>query len=126
MKKGQKNEWKKSGYVEVFNSRTNQLMRMDVDLLKDIENNINGSLNMQNAVESLEKPLLVIHGEQDLTVPVSEAEQIYSWSNQTKTEIFKIPNTGHTFDIVHPFQGSNQKFDQIIDKTNGFLAKALN
>ncbi|MFZ2323932.1 MAG: prolyl oligopeptidase family serine peptidase [Ignavibacteriaceae bacterium] len=122
----QKNEWKKSGYVEVFNSRTNQLMRMDVDLLKDIENNINGSLNMQNAVESLDKPLLIIHGEQDLTVPVSEAEQIYSWSNQTKTEIFKIPNTGHTFDIVHPFQGSNQKFDQIIDKTNDFLAKALN
>lgn len=119
----QKNEWRKKGFIEAFNSRTRQMMRMNIDLLDDIENNINGSLNLENSVKSLNKPLLIIHGEEDLTVPISEAEQIFSWSDQKITEIFRVPNTGHTFDIVHPFEGSNKKFDSILDKTNGFLKK---
>jgi dipeptidyl aminopeptidase/acylaminoacyl peptidase len=119
----QKNEWRKKGFIEAFNSRTRQMMRMNIDLLDDIENNINGSLNLENSVKSLNKPLLIIHGEEDLTVPISEAEQIFSWSDQKITEIFRVPNTGHTFDIVHPFEGTNKKFDSILDKTNGFLKK---
>lgn len=121
----QKNEWRKKGFIEAFNSRTRQMMRMNIDLLDDIENNINGSLNLENSVKSLNKPLLIIHGEEDLTVPISEAEQIFSWSDQKITEIFRVPNTGHTFDIVHPFEGTNKKFDSILDKTNGFLKKCF-
>jgi pimeloyl-ACP methyl ester carboxylesterase len=122
----QKREWKKNGYIEVLNSRTKQMMRMDVDLLKDIEENIDGSLNIKNAVKKLNKPLLIIHGEQDVTVPISEAEDIYSWSNQAKTELFKLPNAGHTFDIVHPFAGTNKKFIEILEKTDSFFKRILN
>jgi pimeloyl-ACP methyl ester carboxylesterase len=122
----QKREWKKNGYIEVLNSRTKQMMRMDVDLLKDIEENIDGSLNIKNAVKKLNKPLLIIHGEQDVTIPISEAEDIYSWSNQAKTELFKLPNAGHTFDIVHPFAGTNKKFIEILEKTDSFFKRILN
>jgi pimeloyl-ACP methyl ester carboxylesterase len=122
----QKREWKKNGYIEVLNSRTKQMMIMDVDLLKDIEENIDGSLNIKNAVKKLNKPLLIIHGEQDVTIPISEAEDIYSWSNQAKTELFKLPNAGHTFDIVHPFAGTNKKFIEILEKTDSFFKRILN
>lgn len=121
----QKIEWKKQGFVEVLNSRTNQMMRMNVSLLEDIEINKSGSLSIENAIKNLNKPLLIVHGEQDLTVPIAEGKQIYNWNDKTISEFEKIPSAGHTFDIVHPFKGSNQKFDLVISKTEDFLYRVV-
>jgi len=49
---GQKNEWKKNGFFEVINSRTKQVMRLNVSLLEDIELNKNDSLNIEKAVRN--------------------------------------------------------------------------
>jgi len=121
----QKTEWRKQGFVEVLNSRTNQMMRMNVGLLEDVENNKDGDLSIENAVKSLGKPLLIIHGTEDLSVPIAEGEQIFNWSNKSLTEFEKIPTAGHTYDIVHPFKGSNKKFDLVISKTKDFLDKVF-
>ena len=121
----QKSEWRKKGFIEVLNSRTNQMMRMNIEQLNDIEKNKTGSLSIEKAVKGLEKPLLVVHGEQDLTVPIAEAEQIYNWSNKSITDFEKIPAAGHTFDIVHPFAGSTKKFDGVLVKTQEFLVKVF-
>lgn len=117
----QKIEWREKGFIEAFNSRTKQMMRINIDLLNDIEDNKNGLLNLEKAVKNLDKPLLIVHGEEDLTVPISEAEQIFNWSNQKITEMYTVPNTGHTFNIVHPFEGTNKKFNNVLEKTNSFL-----
>jgi uncharacterized protein len=122
----QAKEWRKNGFFEVLNTRTNQIMRLNVSLLEDIEQNKNDLLNLEKAAQNLNKPLLVIHGEQDLSVKIEEGEQIYNWSNKELTEFNKIKATGHTFDIVHPFAGSNQKFDSVLDKTLNFFNKHLN
>ncbi|MFZ1705294.1 MAG: prolyl oligopeptidase family serine peptidase, partial [Saprospiraceae bacterium] len=98
----QKKEWRKAGFFEALNSRTNQMMRMNVDLLEDIEKNKNSSLSIANAVKDLHKPLLIVHGEQDLTVPVVEGEQIFNWSDKSISKFELITAAGHTFDIVHP------------------------
>ncbi len=123
--KRQKEKWRKNGYFEVLNTRTNQLMPMNVSLLDDIEQNANGYLNLENAVKNLNKPLLIAHGDQDLAVPIAEAEQIYYWSDKSKTELFKLFGTGHTFDIVHPFAGSTEKFEKLLDESTKFLTKNL-
>ncbi len=122
----QKNEWKEKGYIEVLNTRTNQLLRLNLVLLEDIENNYKGSLNIENAVRKLGKPLLIAHGEQDLTVPVKEAEDLYRWSDKSLTEYFILSATGHTFDIQHPFEGTNEKFERLLDKTYNFFKNNLN
>jgi pimeloyl-ACP methyl ester carboxylesterase len=83
-------------------------------------------LNLEKSLKNLNKPLLVIHGEQDLAVPLSEAEKLYSWANTDCTKLIVIPNTGHTFDIKHPFEGSNDKFDQVLQETEIFFTKHLN
>jgi pimeloyl-ACP methyl ester carboxylesterase len=121
----QKAEWRKQGFVEVLNSRTNQMMRMNVELLEDIEANKNGALCIKKAVADLKKPLLILHGTEDLTVPNAEGEQIYHWSDKSLTEFEKLATSGHTFDIVHPFEGSNKKFDLVISKTEEFLRKVF-
>ncbi len=123
--KHQKNEWRKTGYFEALNSRTNQIMRMNVEALDDVELNKNSSLSIKRAVNDLNKPLLIVHGDQDLTVPIKEAYQLYEWSDKNRTEMEIIPVSGHTFDIVQPFAGSNAKFDLVIEKTQNFLLKNL-
>lgn len=122
----QKQDWKKNGFFEVLNSRTHQMMRLNVELLDDIEKNSTGSLNIENAVRNLNRPLLIVHGDQDLAVPITEAEQIYQWSDKSKTEFYKLFGTGHTFDIVHPFIGTTEKFEKLLDKTANFLKQNLN
>lgn len=122
----QKSQWRSQGYFEVLNSRTNQIMRMSVELLNDIEENKNDKLNIEKAVKSLEIPFLIIHGEQDLTVPIKESEEIFEWANTSLKKLEKIESTGHTFDIVHPFSGSNGKFDKILKLTADFFTNSLN
>lgn len=117
----QKNEWRKSGYFEVLNSRTNQMMRMNVSLLEDIETNKVGLLNIESAVRNLNRPLFIAHGDQDLSVPISEGEQLYDWSDKPCTEFFKLHSTGHTFDITHPFTGTSEKFEKLLSSTCDFF-----
>lgn len=122
----QKEKWRKEGTFDVLNMRTKQVMSLNVSLLEDIEKNRKTSLNIQYAAENLNKPFLIVHGEHDLTVKVKEAKQLYDWSDKTKTELFIVPKTGHTFDIKHPFENSNSKFDSLLEKTTNFLKKNLN
>lgn len=122
----QKDIWRKRGYVDIMNTRTKKKMRLNVDLLEDIEKNNDSSLNIENAVNKLNKPLLIIHGEQDLAVKSSEAEKIYNWSDKSKTELITIPSTGHTYDVKHPFEGSNPKFDSVLNNTLRFFRKHMN
>ncbi|TSA30355.1 MAG: alpha/beta fold hydrolase [Ignavibacteriales bacterium] len=124
--KRQNQEWRKKGFFEILNTRTNKMMRLDIELLNDIENNSNSSLNIENAVKNLNIPLLIAHGEQDLAVPIAEAEQLYKWSDKSRTEFYKLFSTGHTFDIVHPFNGTSEKFDKLLDKTTNFFVNHLN
>ena len=122
----QKEVWRKKGVFEVLNTRTKQVMRLNVTLLDDLEQNKDTSLNIENAVKTLNKPLFIAHGEHDLAVPVKEAETLYSWSNKDITEFYKIPNTGHTFNAKHPFEGSNPRLDSLLEKTEKFFKNNLN
>ncbi len=118
----QKEIWRKKGYFSVMNMRTKQEMRLNLTLLEDIENN-SDSLNIKKNISELNKPLLIVHGSEDLAVKVNEAEQLYSWSNKEITEFKLIENTGHTFGCVHPFKGTNSKFDFVLKTTLDFFNK---
>lgn len=122
----QKEEWRKNGSFGVMNMRTKQEMRLNVSLLEDIEENKNDLLNIQRAVKELNKPLLIAHGDQDLAVPIKEAEQLFEWSDKEKTEFFKLKKTGHTFDIKHPFEGTTDKFENLLEKTDEFFRSNFN
>jgi uncharacterized protein len=121
----QKEEWKKKGWFEVLNTRTNQIMKLNISLLEDTEKNKNDFLNIEQSVRNFDRPFLIAHGEQDLAVKVEEAGQLFSWADPLKTELFKIKATGHTFDIKHPFEGSNPKFDALLNKTEEFFKQNL-
>ncbi len=120
----QKKRWREKGYIEIPNTRTNQMMRMNISLLNDIEEN-SERLNILNAAAGLKKPYLIIHGKEDLAVKYTDAENIYSSSDKSLTELRIIENTGHTFGVEHPFKGTTKSFDEAISLTAGFFRKHL-
>ncbi|MDX9924458.1 MAG: alpha/beta hydrolase [Ignavibacteriaceae bacterium] len=119
----QKEVWKKKGVFEVLNQRTKQVMSLGIGLLEDLEKNKNSTLNIKKAINSLKIPIFIGHGEQDLAVKIQEAEDLYSWSNKEKTEFLKISSTGHTFDMVHPHEKTNEKFEYLLSKTLLFFKR---
>jgi len=121
----QKSAWMKNGFFEVLNTRTNQVMRLNSVLLEDIIENMN-RFDLKSKISKINAPALIVHGEQDLAVPVAEAYELYQSSKIENSELLLIEKTGHTFDIVHPFQGSNKKFDFVIERTIEFFQEKLN
>jgi pimeloyl-ACP methyl ester carboxylesterase len=121
----QKVKWREKGVFEVFNSRTKQKMKLNLSLLEDIETNKYGLLNIEKATRELNRPLFIAHGEEDLAVPIKEAELLYEWSDKNLTEFYRIKEIGHTFNIKHPFEGSNPKFEALLERTNRFYKNNL-
>jgi dienelactone hydrolase len=121
----QKEVWKKKGAFEVMNTRTKQEMKLNLSLLDDLEKN-KDKLNITKAVRELKRPLLIVHGEQDLAVPVEEAKQLYSLADKDLSELYIVASAGHTFNIKHPFEGTNEKFESILEKTFQFFNQNLN
>ena len=121
----QKKRWREKGFIEMPNTRTNQLMKMNSSLLDDIETN-SERLNITGTAAALKIPFLIIHGREDLAVKYTDAEKIFKSSPKDKTELHIIDNTGHTFGIEHPFKGTNKAFEEVIEKTAAFFKKNLN
>jgi len=117
-------KWKSVGYLEVLNTRTNQILRINHTLIEDYERN-KERFNLLRRIKEIELPILIVHGEQDLTVPVKEAYQLLENSNQKTTELVTVSGAGHTFNITHPYTGSTPQFDYVKKKTIEFIRKQL-
>lgn len=115
-----KADWRERGSLEILNTRTNQRMPLGVGLLEDAERNA-ARLNVQSAAAKLEVPVLFIHGEQDVTIPVEQMKATFAAANPSFAEYEIIPNTGHTFGAAHPYQGMPDEFRRIIQRMQFWL-----
>ncbi len=111
-----KRMWRENGFIEVINTRTKQIMRMNNTLLEDLTLN-KKRLDISSAIKRLKKPLLIIHGEQDVSVPCEESRTLYNEADKSLTEIEIIPNTDHTFGIVHPLAEVTNSFGKVLQRT---------
>lgn len=120
----QKELWRTNGVFETKNMRTGQIMPLGIGLLNDLEENAE-SLNIGSAVARLARPLLILHGEQDLSVRVEEGERLAALADPSHTDFERIPRTGHTFGAVHPFEGTNDILEHAIARTAMFFTNNL-
>ena len=112
--------WHERGYIEVLNTRTKQKMRMNVSLLEDLEVN-NERLDIKKALTRIDVPVLIVHGTEDLAVDAGEASTIYDGLKSKDKSILKIlENTGHTFGAVHPFAGTTEHLEKVINEVVSF------
>jgi uncharacterized protein len=111
-----KKQWRELGRMEILNARTNQLMPMDVSMLDDLEAN-SKRLDIVAAAARIRCPLLILHGDQDVSVPLEEGLRIFAAATADHKTMHVIPNTDHTFGAVHPFAGSTPALDSVLDLT---------
>ncbi len=108
-----KKEWRKRGRMDILNARTGQLMPMGIGMLDDLEANPR-RFDIPAAAAGLRRPLLLLHGEQDVSVPIDEARQVYAAADAEHTLLYTISATDHTFGSVHPFAGCTPALDEAL------------
>ena len=97
---GDLEHWKKEGVAYVINGRTHQKMPHFYQFYENFIAN-EQRLTIQSAIQSLDIPHLIIHGDKDTSVLLDEGKVQHEWN--PKSELFILENTDHVFNSSHPW-----------------------
>jgi dienelactone hydrolase len=114
--------WRKRGHTDITNSRTGQVMRLETDLLDDVELHGKTKLNIAAAAGKIRAPWLIIHGTADETVPSSEAEHLHSLSKGMST-LRLIEGANHGFGATHPLGKAPPALEKVVQETAKFFVR---
>ncbi|WP_179333893.1 alpha/beta hydrolase family protein [Winogradskyella costae] len=92
--------WKKDGVKYVVNGRTKQQMPHYYQFYENFKANEN-RLHIESAEKQLTIPHLIIHGSEDTSVKISEAEALHGWNSKSELKI--IDHADHVFNTKHPW-----------------------
>ena len=113
-------KWKELGVAYIYNGRTKQNMPM---YFQFYENCIKFAkrLNIQNAVSKMSIPHLIVHGNDDPTVLLTEAVNIKSWN--PNIDLHVIAGANHVLGGFHPYDLEKfpKDLQEAIDVTIKFL-----
>lgn len=98
---GNLEQWEKEGVKYVTNGRTKQQMPHYYQFYQDFIQN-KDRLNIKAACKKLAVPHLIIHGQEDTSIKLTEAENIHKWNSTGKLWIIK--NANHVFNTKHPWE----------------------
>lgn len=123
--------WERGESVPVWNKRTEQMMPLGPQLYRDYlarpERYDIGAAARRLGRAGL--PLLLLHGAEDETVPVEEADLLAAayrrGAAQGGAEIgpIRIPGGDHTFGTRHPFAGWTAPLDAVFGHTLRFVQR---
>lgn len=119
-------DWVSQGYTEIQNSRTGQMMKMNKVIYDDAIENADRIIALKR-VQELYIPALFIAGKDDESVPYQESAKLYRACPSNTRELRLIPDTGHTFDAVHPFEEDDYpaRFAEALEFTEGWFLENL-
>jgi uncharacterized protein len=93
-------KWEETDVAYVYNGRTKQNMPMYFQFYENCKANTK-RLNIQYAVHKMSTSHLVIHGSDDPTVLIDEANALKSWNKNIELHI--IQGADHVFGGFHPY-----------------------
>ena len=116
--------WRERGYTDIFNSRTRQNMRLGTALLDEIELLENTKLNIPAAAKKISVPWLIVHGDADETVPLSDGEKLADLSPGFGT-LWSVEGGNHGFSASHPVVEPAPTLALVVRGTVAFFAEHL-
>jgi len=117
-------DWRATGFMEIVNARTKQSIPLSTDLLHEVEQLGETTLNIPFAASRVSVPWLIVHGADDETVAVSEAERLSVLSDGVSTlRIFDGAN--HSLGGKHPLEEITPTLESVTRETVEFFSKNL-
>jgi fermentation-respiration switch protein FrsA (DUF1100 family) len=114
-------EWEKNGVVYAANKRTGPQLPLNKQFYDNYLKN-KETLDLNKAAKLLSMPLLIIHGTNDESVPVSHAEFLYE--TVTHSIFVRVEGGNHTFGAKHPFDPENdvtEMLEELVENTFEFM-----
>lgn len=93
--------WKKEGVQWITNARTGQKMPLYYQIVENYQANTH-RLEIPKVIRNMKQPLLILHGEEDETLPVQMAHDLHTWKEDAELQF--IPAADHSFGGKHPYE----------------------
>jgi dienelactone hydrolase len=112
--------WKETGKLEIPNTRTGQMLHQNYSYFEDLQQN-SEKLSVRNAVENTTKPMLFVHGSEDLVIKPQEVSSLPELNAKKIVHYKEINKTGHTFSVQHPMETAPEALLKALSLTSTFF-----
>jgi pimeloyl-ACP methyl ester carboxylesterase len=110
--------------AEVVNMRTGEVLPLYPDVLEDFEAHKDGKLDLHAAAARIRVPWLIVHGEVDEAVALSDGKTLHGLTKgAARLEI--IPGGTHTLGARHPWAGYTPELEWGMDLTTEWFTRHL-
>ena len=118
-------KWRATGFIDIENARTKQTIPLSTDILHEVEHFGDSMLNIPYAASRMKIPWLILHGAEDETVDVSEAERLNGLSERVST-LRIVEGTDHSLGGKHPLPDViTPMLEQVTRETVEFYSKNM-
>ncbi|MBM4173023.1 MAG: hypothetical protein FJ212_01540 [Ignavibacteria bacterium] len=114
----QKNIWKETGIFQVDETNAGIPVMMNYSYIEDLELH-REEYSLLRSMQELTCEVLIVHAEQDMTVPLREARILQEHAMHSRLEV--VPATGHIFGCTHPFTESTPALNKALNFTIDFF-----
>ena len=122
-------DWGERGYIEVINSRTNQVMRINASAYEECVRESRYGLDVERAAERVRARWLIVHGSADDVVPVDDAHRLAAANSRGDhgmvAELKIVEGANHVFGASHPLTAVPEPLRELIDDTAEFFGREL-
>lgn len=117
--------WQQLGRVDVIHQRLRIAMPLDYAVAEDYLAHADTRFNLVEAVRSLGRPWLQVHGTGDRTVEVAEADELADAADPALIRRLILDDADHTFGCRHPWAGMSEDAERVFSNTIAFLSRHL-
>lgn len=117
-------KWKEAGVYYVTNGRTKQEMPHYYQFYEDFEKDEH-RFDVERATEMAKAHVLIIHGTNDESVSVRNAEHLHILN--PNSELYLIENANHTFGAKEPWEdhGLPKDMNDVVEKSIKFIKEKM-
>ncbi|HEX9727527.1 MAG TPA: alpha/beta fold hydrolase [Gemmatimonadales bacterium] len=117
-------QWRETGKLDITNMRTGEVLPLYTDLLDEVEGDWEGRFDLPAAASRVRVPWLMVHGEADEAVPVSEGRMLWEQTERRAT-FMPIAHGSHTYGAKHPWAGTTMELDRAMEATVNWFVRYL-
>ena len=116
--------WRSEGKRAIPDVVAGKDLFMYTDMLDDIEEK-GQALDITRAASRVEAPWLILHGENDEFVPVSEGKDLHRAANRATVELSVVQGGTHTFGVSDMSHGETGQLQFAVDRTLAWFSRYL-